>query len=348
VEPSLRLIGDTMEFCAREVPHYYPVSVCGYHIRESGAGPAQEMAYGFAIAQAYIRQVLERGLGIDEFAHRLSFNFDIFGNLWEQVAKFRAGRRLWACLMRGMGAEKAATMKMKMIAGGGGGGLTIEEPENNIVRGTIYALASALSGAQTMALCCYDEAYTIPSEKASLISLRTMQILADEMGLTDTVDPLAGSWYIESLTSQMEERIREEMRRVDEEWGGIVNAIAEGHLQRAVAQRAHLVEKKIRTGEMVKVGVNKYVTDEKVSQEVALHQHDPAAAEEQRRRLAETKAERNPKAVQDALARVRQDATSGVNLMPSMIEAVRAYCTLGEITGVLKEVFGRFREPPLF
>jgi methylmalonyl-CoA mutase N-terminal domain/subunit len=345
----MRLIADTMEFCAREVPKYYPVSVCGYHIRESGADPVQEMAYGFAIAQAYIRRVMDRGLEIDSFAHRLSFNFDIFGNLWEQVAKFRAGRRLWAKLMKEMGAGKPSTMQMKMIAGGGGGGLTIEEPENNIVRGTIYALASALSGAQTMALCCYDEAYTIPSEKASLLSLRTMQILAEEMGLCDTVDPLAGSWYVESLTDQMEERIRDEMRRVEEDWGGIVNAVAEGHLQRAVARRAHEVERKIQSGEMVKVGRNKYRTEEgAVSEEVELHAYDPRASEEQRSRLDETRATRNSAAVQAALESVREAARSETNVMPAVMEAVRAYCTVGEITQVFKDVFGRFEEPPLF
>lgn len=346
VEPAIRLIGDTMEFCAREAPKYYPVSVCGYHIRESGANPAQEIAFAFAIAQAYIRHVMDRGLGIDEFADRLSFNFNIYGNLWEQVAKFRAGRRLWARLMREMGAQKPATMQMKMIAGGGGSGLTIEEPENNIVRGAYYALISALSGAQTMALCCFDEAYTIPSPKASLISLRTMQILADEMGLCDTVDPLAGSYYIEWLTNEMEKRIVAEMKRVDEEWGGMVNAVSQGYVQAVVARQAYLTEKALQEGEIVKVGVNKYRTEEgAVSHEVHLHEYKAEQAEEQRRRLAQIKASRDPQTVAASLARIRTEARSGVNLMPAMMEAVAAYCTLQEITDVLKEVFGRFEEP---
>ena len=352
VEPAIRMIGDTMEFCARSVPKYYPVSVCGYHIRESGATPAQEIAYAYCIAREYIRRVVARGLNVDEFAGRVSFNFDIFGNLFEQVAKFRAARRLWAKLMReefGAHAERPDTLQMKMIAGGGGGGLTIEEPENNIVRGAYYALISALSGAQTMALCCYDEAYTIPSEKASLLSLRTMQILADEMGLTDTADPLAGSYYVEWLTNEMETRIVAEMKRVDSEMGGIVNAVSEGRIQAEVARQEFLYEQKLQRGEIVKVGVNKYRAEgEKVSQEVELHEYKPEATEEQLRRLALVKAERDASAVQAALARVRDEAQSGVNLMPAMLQAVGAYATVGEITGVLKQVFGEFREPVRF
>jgi methylmalonyl-CoA mutase, N-terminal domain len=336
-----------MEFCAREVPKYYPVSVCGYHIRESGANPVQEVAYAYCIARAYIQRVVQRGLPVDAVAGRLSFNFDIFGNLFEQVAKFRAARRVWANLMREeFGAQNPETMQMKMIAGGGGGGLTIQEPENNIVRGAYYALISALSGAQTMALCCYDEAYTIPSEKASLISLRTMQILAEEMGLTDTVDPLAGSYYVEWLTDEMERRIVAEMNRVDGEMGGIVNAVAAGRIQARVAQQAYLYEQKLQRGEIVKVGVNKYRAEGgQDSEAVEMHEYRAEATEEQLRRLAEVKAGREPGAVAAGLARVGDDARSGVNLMPAMLQAVRAYATVGEITAQLKQVFGDFKEP---
>ena len=202
VQPSIRLVGDTIEYCARHAPKYSPVSVCGYHIRESGATPTQEMAYAFCIARAYADEVIRRGLPVDEFAGRLSYNFNIFGSLFEQVAKFRAGRGLWAKIMKEQyGASQPGSMWLRMIAGGGGGGLTAEQPENNIVRGAYYALISALAGAQTMALCCYDEAYTIPSEHAQRLSLRTMQLLIEEMGLTDTADPLGGSYYIETLTT---------------------------------------------------------------------------------------------------------------------------------------------------
>ncbi|RKY17412.1 MAG: methylmalonyl-CoA mutase, partial [Planctomycetota bacterium] len=207
VEPSVRLVGDTIEFCAEHVPRYSAVSVCGYHIRESGATPAQEMAYGLSIARAYVDHVLERGLDIDAFARGLSFNFDIYGNIWEQVAKFRAGRRLWARIMQDeYGAVEPRSMQLRMIAGGGGGGLTIQQPENNIVRGAYYALISALSGTQTMALCSYDEAYTILSEKAARLSLRTMEMLMQKVGLFDTVDPLGRLWLVESMTNEMEQR----------------------------------------------------------------------------------------------------------------------------------------------
>ncbi|GAF76755.1 unnamed protein product, partial [marine sediment metagenome] len=239
VKPSIKLVGDTILYCAEHAPLYSPVSVCGYHIRESGANPVQEMAYAFCIAKAYIDHVLDRGLQIDDFASRLSFNFDIHGNFFEQVAKFRAGRRLWARILKEQyHTQNPRSMWLRMIAGGGGGGLTIEQPENNIVRGAYYALISALSGTQTMALCSYDEAYTIPTEKAARISLRTMQILIEEMGLCDTVDPLAGSYYVETLTNQMEERIRGAMDELDAQ-GGIVPAIAEGRIQNAISRQAY-------------------------------------------------------------------------------------------------------------
>lgn len=351
VEPSLRMTGDTLEFCAKEAPRYYPVSVCGYHIRESGATPAQEIAYAYAIAKAYIQEVVQRGLLVDDFAGRISFNFNIFGNLWEQVAKFRAGRRLWAKLMKEeFDAENPRTMQMKMIAGGGGSGLTIEEPENNIVRGAYYALIAALSGTQTSALCCYDEAYTIPTPKAQLISLRTMQILVEEMGLADTVDPLAGSYYIERLTSEMEKKIVAEMRRVDEEWGGIVNAVSNGLIQQQVSQQAYEHERKLQSGEIVKVGVNKYRVEDGAENvpEIELHPYRQAAMEEQLSRLEAVKQERDPVDVESALNQVRDVCQRGQNVMPTMMRAVRAYCTLGEIIGVMKETLGEFQEPVRF
>jgi len=345
VEPAVRLIGDTIEFCARQAPKYYPVSVCGYHIRESGANPVQEIAYAYAIASEYVRTGLERGLEIDDFAGRISFNFDIHGNLFEQVAKFRAARRLWARIMRDeFGAQDPRTMKMKMIAGGGGGGLTIEQPENNIVRGAYYALISALSGAQTMALCSFDEAYTIPTEKAALISLRTMQILVEEMGLRDTVDPLAGSYYVEWLTSELEQRILKEMRRVDDEWGGILNAVKDGLAQREVAHQAWQYEKGIQEGIIPKVGVNRYRMEE-ADHEVDLHPYRAELAEQSIQRTAQVISSRDAESVSSALDQLRQAALGGENLMPAALEAVRAYTSLGEMTAVMKEVFGEFKEP---
>lgn len=344
VKPSIRLIGDMVEFCSRNVPRFNPFSVCGYHIRESGATPVQEMAYAFEIAITYIEEVLSRGLKIDDFAGRIAFNFDIHGNLWEQVAKFRAGRRLWAKIIKErFKATNPRSMTLRMIAGGGGGGLTIQQPENNIVRGAYYALISALSGTQTMALCSYDEAYTIPSKKAALISLRTMQILADEMGLRDTVDPLGGSYYIEWLTNEMEARIAECMEKV-EAYGGMIKAVEEGYIQREVSRQAYLREKKIQSGEIIKIGVNKYVMEEE-EPEVELHSFNPRVLEEQKERLRQVKASRNSAEVTSALQNLKKAAETGENVMPHIIRAVKAYATLGEITKVFKEVFGEFREP---
>ncbi|MFQ6109324.1 MAG: methylmalonyl-CoA mutase [Candidatus Aminicenantales bacterium] len=344
VEPSIRLIGDMVEFCSQKVPRFNPFSVCGYHIRESGATPVQEMAYAFEIAITYIQEVVKRGLAIDDFAGRIAFNFDIHGNLWEQVAKFRAGRRLWARIIKErFGARNPRSMRLRMIAGGGGGGLTIQQPLNNIVRGAYYALISALSGTQTMALCSYDEAYTIPSKKAALISLRTMQILADEMGLRDTVDPLGGSYYIEWLTNEMEKRIVECMQKV-EELGGMIRAIESGYIQREVSRQAYIHEKKIQSGEIVKIGVNKYVMAEEAA-EVEIHPFNPRVAEEQKRRLKEIKAQRNGDEVREALLGLKKAAETNENVMPHVLKAVKSYATLGEITRVFKEVFGEFKEP---
>jgi methylmalonyl-CoA mutase N-terminal domain/subunit len=348
VEPSVRLVGDTVEFCARNAPKYSPVSVCGYHIRESGATPAQEMAYGLSIARAYIDHVLERGLDIDSFASGLSFNFDIHGNLWEQVAKFRAGRRLWARMLKEeYGATNPRSMQMRMIAGGGGGGLTIQQPENNIVRGAYYALASALSGTQTMALCSYDEAYTIPSERAARLSLRTMQILMHEVGVCDTVDPLAGSWFVESTTNAMEQRIVALMEDLKTR-GGIVAAIADGWVQAEVNRHAYEREKLIRTGALKKVGVNCFVEDGAEEAEVAIHPYREEEGRRQVERLRRVRRERDGGAVEAALARVRAAAKAGSNVMPPIMDAVEAYATVGEVCAALRQVYGTYVEPVRF
>ena len=347
VEPSIRLVGDTIEYCARHAPKYSPVSVCGYHIRESGADPAQEMAYAFCIAKAYADDVIRRGLPVDEFAGRLSFNFNCFGAIFEQVAKFRAGRSLWAKIMKEQyGATKPGSMWVRMIAGGGGGGLTYEQPELNIVRGAYYALICALAGTQTMALCCYDEAYTIPSEYAQRISLRTMQMLLEEMGLSDTVDPLGGSYYIETLTNQMRSRMQAIMAEVDAQ-GGIVRLVAEGAIQAKVSAQAYRRQRDIEEGRFRKVGVNCYRTEDKTPQ-MEFHPYREDDARAQCAALAKVRAGRDAARVQSALARVEADARSSANLMPAIMDAVKAYASVGEITKVLVGVFGRYREPVRF
>ena len=344
VEPSVKLVCDTIEYCASHAPKYTPVSVCGYHIRESGADPAEEMAFAFCIAKAYTDGALERGLEIDEFAGRLSFNFNIYGNIFEQVAKFRAARGLWAKIMKEeYGARNPRSMWLRMIAGGGGNGLYAEQPEVNIVRGAYYALVGALGGAQTMALCCYDEAYTIPSEFAQRLSLRTMQLLAEEAGLCDTVDPLAGSYYIETLTNQMRQRMEEIMADVDAN-GGIVKLVSDGTIQSRVSARAYDTQKKILSGEIRKVGVNCYRMEEEEEREPRYHPYDEAAAQKQIDATSVIKAERDQAEVERALARVRDTASSGANVMPAIMDAVRAYATVGEITSKLADVYGHYQE----
>ncbi len=347
VEPSIKLVGDTIEYCAKHAPKYSPVSVCGYHIRESGATPEQEMAYAFCIAKAYADDMLKRGLHIDEFAGRLSYNFNIFGNLFEQVAKFRAGRGLWAKIIKEeYGAKDPKSMWMRMIAAGGGGGLTIEQPENNIVRGAYYALISALSGAQTMALCCFDEAYTIPSEYAQRISLRTMQMLIEEMGMCETVDPLAGSYYVETMTNKMRQKMEETMAEVEAE-GGIVKMVSEGTIQAKVSAQAYGMQKDLQSGAFPKVGVNCYKTDEEEN-EVEFHPYDNRDADQQIENLNKVKAERNQTEVDRTLDQVKADAEAGHNVMPAIVAAVKAYATVGEITSKLVEVYGYYQEPIKF
>ncbi|HEY1362558.1 MAG TPA: methylmalonyl-CoA mutase family protein [Xanthobacteraceae bacterium] len=348
VDPSVKLVGDTIEYCAEHAPKYSPVSVCGYHIRESGANPVQEMAYAFCIAKAYADEVIARGLDVDEFAGRLSFNFNVFGNIFEQVCKFRAGRGLWARIVKERyGARKPESLWLRMIAGGGGGGLTFEQPEVNIVRGAYYALVAALAGAQTTALCCFDEAYTIPSEYAQRVSLRTMQLLVTEMGLADTVDPLGGSWFVETLTNQMRRRMEEEMAEVDAQ-GGIKALVADGTIQARISAQAYRMQRAIEAGEFPKVGVNCFRTSEAKEVEVEMHPYDEEDCRRQIESLDTVRFSRDAPRVADMLARVRNDAEAGRNVMPAIVEAVKAYATVGEITGELAAVYGRYREPVKF
>ncbi|HNT68977.1 MAG TPA: methylmalonyl-CoA mutase family protein [Syntrophorhabdaceae bacterium] len=343
VEPAVKLIGDTIEHSIKAMPKTNPVSISGYHIRESGATVAQEIAYAILIANAYIDNVLKRGYDIDQFVGRFSFNLDIFGNIWETVAKFRAGRKLWARnLKERYGVKKSSNMFMRGMFGGGGGGLTKAQPENNIMRGAYYAMAAALSGAQTTGLCSYDEAYTIPTPHAAILSLRTLQLLMDEMGLRDTVDPLAGSYFIETITKEMEQRIEEEIARI-EKVGGIIQAVTTGYAQRAVAQQAYAFEKGIQSGELLKVGVNIYAEEEEM--EVELHEYNAESAEKQIENLRALKRERNNREVTKTLTALEEAARSGTNVMPYLVDCCKAYATVGEMARVFRDVFGEFQEP---
>ncbi|MFH0728522.1 MAG: methylmalonyl-CoA mutase family protein [Pseudomonadota bacterium] len=343
VDHAVRLIGDTIEYSMKELPKCNPVSVCGYHIRESGATPSQEIAYAFLIAFAYIDNVVARGIAAEAFVDRFSFNLNIFGNLWETVAKFRAARKLWAkLLLERYHIREKKTLFLRGLFGGGGSGLTKEQPENNIMRGAYYVLAAALGGAQTTALCSFDEAYSIPTDRSALLSLRTLQILMDETGLRDTVDPLAGSYFIETLTKEMEEKILHEMEEI-ENVGGIVKAIASGDVQRRVARQAYAYEKKLQSGEAIKVGVNKYT--EGVKMEVELHQYDESWARRQIEKLTALKRSRNNREVSATLTALAAAAGSGQNVMPFLVDCCKAYATVGEMANVFRAAFGEFIEP---
>jgi methylmalonyl-CoA mutase N-terminal domain/subunit len=348
VEPSLRLVIDLAEFCARRAPKVNPISICGYHIREAGCTTAQEMAYGLAIVAAYTERLLARGLDIDDFAPRLSFNFTCWGKIFEEVGKFRAGRRMYARMMKErFGAKNPRSMMFRSLIGGGGSAFTVQEPENNIVRGAYLALTAALSGAQTMALPTYDEAYTIPSPKAQLIALRTMQICAEETGVADTVDPLGGAYYVEWLTNEMERAIQAELDHI-ERLGGIVEAVKTGAVQAEVARQAYLFERKLLSGEIAKVAVNRHVApdaDATTGQQLELYSFDRRVVEAQLAKLARLRAQRDGAAVTRALGRLREEARGTGNLMEPILEAVSAYATLGEIAGAMKDVFGEHKEP---
>jgi methylmalonyl-CoA mutase N-terminal domain/subunit len=350
VEPSLRLVGDLIEYAAMRYPRSNPVSVCGYHIREAGCTTAQEMAYGLAIAAAYVDMMVRRGMDVDEFAPRVSFNFTCWGKIFEEVAKFRAGRRLYARMLRDrFGARNPKSWMFRTLIGGGGSSFVPQEPENNIVRGAYIALAAALSGAQTMALPTYDEAYTIPSAKAQLIALRTMQICAEESGVADTADPLAGSYYVEAITGEMETKILEELAEVDR-MGGIVEAVKTGAIQAEVARQAYRFEQKLASGEIPKVAVNCHVAGPRPEPdaEVELYSFDPRVGQAQVAKLARIRRERDDAAVTAALSRLRDEARGAANLMPAIVEAVTAYATLGEIARAMKDVFGEHKEPLRF
>lgn len=346
VEPAVRLIGDTIEYAMKELPRCNPVSICGYYIRESGCTPVQEISYTFMIAFAYMDNVIARGYKAEDFVARFSFNLNIYGNLWETEAKFREARKLWAKLLRERyHVQNKKALFLRGIFGGGGSGMTKQQPENNIMRGAYYALVVALSGAQTTALCSFDEAYTIPTERAALLSLRTFQILMDEIGLRDTVDPLAGSYFMETLTKEMEQRILEEMEKV-EKVGGMVEAVSSGYVQSEVARQAYEYEKKLQTSEITKVGENKYT--EGVDMEVELPEYNDEWAQLQIKRLKELKRDRDGAAVNTSLKALEKAAREKKNVMPYLVECCKSYATVGEMADIFREVFGEYVEPNIF
>jgi methylmalonyl-CoA mutase N-terminal domain/subunit len=341
--PSLRLAADLIAFCAREMPKFNAISVSGYHIRDAGATAVQEIAFSFANAFAYIDAVRAKGVAVDEFAPRISWIFNTHNNFFEEIAKYRALRRLWARAMRERyGAQDPRSLMLRTHTQTGGSTLMAQQPENNIVRAAIQALAAVIGGVQSMALSCYDEALALPTEEAQRIALRTQQIIAHETGATDTVDPIAGSYYVEWLTSELERRAVELIEQIDA-MGGSVAAIESGWMQSEIANAAWAYQQDVDTGKEVIVGVNRYRSEREERQPI--FRVDPRLAAAQRERLTAARRRRDPDAVAGSLAALRRAAEGSDNLMPPIIAAVKSYATLGEICGVMREVFGDYRPP---
>lgn len=348
--PSIRLIGDTIEYCIKHVPKFNSVSVSGTHICECGATPAQGVAYPFLTGIAYIQEVLNRGYPIDDIAPLLSFHLIAGGvqfNFFQDIAKLRAARRLWAKILKErFNSKSEKSMQLKFSTGGMGGGMTEQQPLNNIARIAFYALAAALAGSQSMNLPCFDEAYAIPTDEAIRTSLRIQQIIAYEMGIPDVVDPLGGSYYIESLTDFFEKEIIAEMERIDA-MGGILRCVEDGAIQKQLAEQAYQVQKKFESGEMIKVGVNRFRIDEE-DRELEVFEVDPKTLSRQLDRLKQIKAERDNVKVESALNALKNAAIEKTNLMSYLIDAVRAYTTVGEIVSTLKDIYGEAQHLSVF
>jgi methylmalonyl-CoA mutase N-terminal domain/subunit len=342
-EPSMRLIVDTMEFGSRHVPRWNSISISGYHIREAGATAVQELAYTLADGIAYVQAAIERGLDVDEFAPRLSFFFNAHNDFLEEIAKYRAARRVWAREMRSrFKAQNPRSWWLRFHTQTAGVSLTAQQPENNIARVAIQALSAVLGGTQSLHTCSMDEALALPSALAARVALRTQQIIDHESGVVNSVDPLAGSFLLESLTDQMEEETYDIFQRI-EELGGVVPAIEAGYFQQEIAQSAYRYQRDIDTGQRIIVGVNEYRLDEPVA--IPLLEMDPEGYQLQVNRLNKLREERDHQSVERALKAMRKAAQGDENLMPYILDAVRAYATLGETCGVLRDIFGEYREP---
>ena len=344
--PSMRLVVDVFKYCAESVPRWNTISISGYHMREAGATAVQELAFTFANAIAYVQAALDAGLKVDDFAPRLSFFFVSQNNLFEEVAKFRAARRMWARIMRDrFGAQDPRSMMLRFHTQTAGVSLTAQQPDNNVIRCTVQALAAILGGTQSLHVNSRDEALALPTEESAQLSLRTQQILAYESGTADVVDPLGGSWYVESLTDDLEEQALEYIRRIDD-LGGSVAAIENGFQMREIGDAAYRHRQEVESGDRVIVGVNRYNTEEPPVE--GLMRVDEEAARQQLARLERLRRERDGGAAQAALSRLEGVARSEANTVPAILECVEAYCTLGEISGVLRTVFGEQEEMAAF
>ena len=341
--PSVRLAADLIHYCAREAPKFNSISVSGYHIREAGSTAAQEIAFAFANAFAYLDRCVERGAAIDDVAPRVSWIFNTHNYFFEEVAKFRALRRMWARAMKERyGAANPNSMMLRTHSQTGGSTLTAQQPLNNLTRSAIQALAAVVGGVQSLALSCYDEALALPTEEAQQLALRSQQIIAHETGAADTVDPLAGSYYVESLTAELERAAQSLIDRV-EDIGGAVAAVESGYVQSEIQEASVAFQREIESGDRVVVGVNRYVDEEEDA--TPIFRPNTAVIGAQLERLARVRAERDGAAAEASLARLREAARSDGSLMEPILEAVRAYATLGEMCGALRAEWGEYTPP---
>jgi len=342
-KPSLRLAADLMSYSARELPRFNAISISGYHMRDAGCTAAQEMAFTFANAIAYIEGALQRGVGVDDVGPRISWIFNTQNNFLEEIAKYRALRRMWAKIMRErFKAEDPRSWMLRTHVQTGGATLTAQQPENNIVRAALQALATALGGVQSLALSCYDEALALPTEEAQRIAVRTQQVIGYESGVANTADPVGGSYYIEWLTSELERKAWEYLDRV-EDVGGAVSAIETGYYQREIQEASYAYQKAIDEGKKVIVGVNKFVQENEEPQ--MIFRVNPEAERAQIERLERVRRERDQASVDAALFRLEEVSRDGENLMYPIVEAVKAYASVGEICGVMRRVFGDYQPP---
>ncbi|CAN5640950.1 methylmalonyl-CoA mutase family protein [soil metagenome] len=340
-EPSMRITTDMFAYCAKELPRWNTISISGYHIREAGSTAVQELAFTLSNAIAYVEAALEAGLEVDEFAPRLSFFFNAHNDLFQEAAKYRAARRMWAAIMTDrFGATDEKSKMLRFHTQTAGSSLTAQQAENNIARTTVQALSAVLGGTQSLHTNAFDEALALPTERSARVALRTQQILANEAGLTDTVDPLAGSYYVESLTDALEEEAWEYIRRIDE-LGGSVKAIEERFMQAEIEEAAFRYQRQVEKEEQIIVGVNRYVSDEEPDME--LHTVDETIREKQSDRLAKLKESRDSAAVESSLSDLKKAAEGEDNLLYPMKEALSNFATLGEVSDVLREVFGQYR-----
>src|ERR1051325_11637807 len=344
IQPAMKLVVDTFEFCTQHVPRYNPISVSGYHIREAGATAIQELAFTLRDGLEYVEWGLKAGLDLDVFVPRISFFFNAHNDFFEEVAKYRAARRIWAREMRDrFGSTNERTLKLRFHTQTAGVSLTVQQPLNNIVRVAIQALAGVLGGTQSLHTDAYDEALALPTDRAALIALRTQQIIAEETGVAHTVDPLGGSYFVESLTNKMEQGALDYFRKIDS-MGGMVAAIEKGFPQREIQDSAYQYQKAVERGEQTIVGVNKYQIEQEHS-EIPILVIDEGVRDHQVERLQQTRDRRDKGAVSNALEKLKQAARNNENTMPATIEAVRAYATLGEICDALRDVYGLYEEP---